>query len=145
MELFNRSIHSSVQSVGDDLLVKSVFLDSFHEMKVEILANPQDMVIKKCNADIIRAPHKACYEVADKVPALEGMVIGQGITKTVKEKLGGRLGCVHLSSLFMEAAKALITARYPWLTLKTENLKESIKKEEEALAGTCYAYSQNIR
>ncbi|MFY9175696.1 MAG: DUF2889 domain-containing protein [Peptococcia bacterium] len=142
MLIFNRSKNCSVDFIGEELVARASFLDTHHEMNLEITVNPKDMIVKKVEATIIRAPYKPCHDVAERIKVLEGIKIGRGMTKNIWERFGGRFGCVHLSDLFIDGTKALITARYSWLGLTSEDFDKTAQEVIEQLKGTCYAYTQ---
>lgn len=141
MYLINRSKHCSVKLVGDDLLVQAVLLDSVHEMVLEVLASPKNLLIKKVQADMVRVPFPLCQEVQEKAKSLEGLHVAKGLSGHVRERLGASEGCVHLSDLFMDAARALVQARYVWIKRVSPNSAEDLREAREELRGTCFYYS----
>lgn len=143
MSFFNRSKHCSVELSGEDFIARSVFIDSYHEMSLEVEVNRKDMIIKKIKVDISRAPHEPCQDVKRNIKVLEGIKISNGMTKVIKERFGGSLGCTHLYDLFLDTVKTLITASFGMMYYDSDDFEETRQEIAEQLKGTCYAYAQD--
>lgn len=143
MYLVNRSKHCSVKEVNGDLCVKAILMDSVHEMVMEVLATPEDLLIKKVTLEMVRVPDELCREVVYKVKSLEGLTIGAGITKKVMERVGHSEGCVHVSDLFMEAVKALRQGQFYLSYHNSSSPEAHFEEVKRELKGTCYTHSHN--
>jgi len=141
--LVNRSKHCSVKEVNGDLCVKAILLDSVHEMVMEVLAAPEDLLIKKVTLEMVRVPDKMCRELVNRVQSLEGLKIGNGITKKVMATVGHSEGCYHVSDLFMEAVKALRQGKFYLHYHNSPSPEVHFKEVKKELKGTCYYHSHN--
>lgn len=140
MYLFNRTKTCTVQLLGEELQVHVLFLDTVHEMTVEIAADLNDLTIKRIKLNMIRTPFKFCRTFEGKINDLVGLPIGPGISKAVSECIGGSEGCYHLADSFLDGIKALKLGRYAWINMnKDKNEKEKFYRKE--LGNTCYYYS----
>ncbi|MCR4441292.1 MAG: DUF2889 domain-containing protein [Peptococcaceae bacterium] len=142
MYLYNRMKNYSVEQVGNDLRIQASMIDSIHEMVLELVVGLDDSVIKKVRFDMIRTPHLLiCKEMEAKARTLEGCAVGQGIAKTIKERVGGGEGCHHLVDLFVEAIKVFKQGQYR-LIYHRENDRERRKEIYwSELKGTCFYYT----
>lgn len=141
MYLFNRTKNCSVKQLDNDFLAQATFLDTSHELVMEIVVEASELIIKEINLHIIRIPHEECRQIQGKIKSLKGVAIKSGLTQLAKEKLGGPGGCAHVTDLFLEGAKALIQGRYHWRFLNMDE-EEWNNIHSQELRGTCYHFSQ---
>jgi len=144
MKLFEREVKVSVEKVADKIRINSSLNDTYHEMKVRLLVDPETMEIKDINAAMGRVPYQICQKAKEGVKSLIGLRIEPGINRRVGELIGGTKGCVHLFGLLQESFKGAVQGR---LSLATENLSEDevISKLEELLKGACLRYTDEHR
>jgi hypothetical protein len=72
--------------------------ESLHGMSVRI-AIDKDMVIRHAEATMDYTPYNYCKQVTPVFDKLVGIKIGRGWRNKVREVMGGRLGCTHLTEL----------------------------------------------
>jgi Protein of unknown function (DUF2889) len=72
-----------------------------------------DYRIRDVAAKVLSAPWPACTDVAADYRKLIGLRIGPGFTRTVREILGGTLGCTHLTDLLGQVANTYMQASFP--------------------------------
>ncbi len=78
-----------------------------HEMWLRITVD-DDMLIHKAEAATDYGPFHICPAITPAFRRLEGLVIGAGFRRAVRERLGGIKGCTHL----VELAYSLGTAAF---------------------------------
>lgn len=140
MYLFQRSKTVSVKQVGENLWVQGVFIDTAHEIVVELQVGLIDSTINKVEANFVRVPHQLCVEVEKKIQGLLGVSINKGISKIIKEKTGGPQGCYHLYDLLLEAIRGIKQAHHQ-LTVRNKSKAEREHDFWQELQDTCYYYT----
>ncbi|MFN3077561.1 MAG: DUF2889 domain-containing protein [Alphaproteobacteria bacterium] len=79
--------------------------EPFHEMWIRLTID-DDFLIHTVEAVTDHGPASLCGKVAEDFRVLEGLRIGKGFTRQVRELLGGVKGCVHLVDLLTPMATA---------------------------------------
>ena len=72
-----------------------------------------DYQIRDVAAKTLAAPWAVCTDIAADYRRLIGLRIGPGFTRAVREILGGRLGCTHLTDLLGQVGNTYMQASYP--------------------------------
>ncbi|EKE76900.1 DUF2889 domain-containing protein [Oceanibaculum indicum] len=72
--------------------------EPLHGMWLRITID-DDYTIRAAEAFTEYSPYEVCGAIAPNFKALEGLTIGPGFTRKVKELLGGTRGCTHLVEL----------------------------------------------
>jgi hypothetical protein len=89
-----------------------------HDMRVRLTIDA-DLRIQRVEASTDASPYRICADIAPNYGKLEGAVIGPGWRAKIKEAVGGREGCTHISELLV----AMATAAYQ--TLFSERAKRN--------------------
>ena len=112
MNSFRRTIDTEVSEVGDDRYrAVSRLTDSFHEIEVVIIVCTADFSIVEASAQMIRMPYvDRCPNSLLRINNLSGIRIGPGLSKTIREAVGGNCGCPYLVELAVQACKLVIVA-----------------------------------
>lgn len=71
-----------------------------HDMWVRLVID-EDLLVHDVVAATDAAPFGICGEAVDSLAQLKGMRIGAGWTAAVKQRLGGAVGCTHLTELLI--------------------------------------------
>lgn len=74
-----------------------------HEMAIRVTID-DGYIIHKVEALTLHAPFAICGVVAPGFAALEGLSIGPGFLRAVRERFGGVAGCTHLIELMAPIA-----------------------------------------
>jgi Protein of unknown function (DUF2889) len=91
-----------------DLLFKTVPAGSpIHDMRIIVTIDTQ-LVIHHIEAHTDSAPSRFCEEINHAYQRLEGLSIGAGFMKEVKNRLAGPKGCTHLTELLGPIATTAI-------------------------------------
>jgi hypothetical protein len=90
---------TDVKGRDSDLLFKDVPRgDPIHDMWLTLTVDA-NLVIRAAHAHTAAAPTPWCAQINASYAKLVGIAIGSGYMKEVKARLGGTLGCTHLTEL----------------------------------------------
>jgi hypothetical protein len=110
-----------------------------HDMRVRLTIDVE-FRIHRVEASTDASPYRICPEIAPGYKKLEGAVIGPGWRKKIREAMGGREGCTHISELLV----AMATGAYQ--TLFAERAKRNAdqpplpaKEGRPGWINSCYA------
>ncbi|MCY1293377.1 DUF2889 domain-containing protein [Pseudomonas jinjuensis] len=116
--------------------------EPLHQMRVVMVVD-EEFVIRKVSAVTEAAPTPECPGIASAYAALEGLRIGPGFTRRVKERMGGIQGCTHLTELLGPMATTLYQSSMP---LQVEAMRQRAVAEpgyeppRPFVIGACHAY-----
>ncbi len=96
--------HVPIYTSSDNLLDPG----PVHGMTVRFLIGEMPPRILETEVQMDQVPMDECPEAAKSVSSLVGLTISYGYSKTVKSKLGGVKGCVHMTSLILAMAGAAL-------------------------------------
>ncbi len=74
-----------------------------HEMWIRLTID-EDMTVQEVEAVIDTGPFPLCPGAAPNFKALEGLQIGAGWNRSVRERVGATHGCTHLTELLAQLA-----------------------------------------
>jgi hypothetical protein len=77
--------------------------EPLHDMRVRLTVD-LDLRIQRIEAATEASPYHICPEIAPNYRKLEGAVIGPGWRARIREAVGGREGCTHISELLAAMA-----------------------------------------
>ncbi|NLB17923.1 MAG: DUF2889 domain-containing protein [Syntrophomonadaceae bacterium] len=104
--LYNRIKSTNVFRCDNcDLVINGNFIDSFHELTVNIVAE-SDGTIKESTANYLRAPDKVCFENSVHLGKLVGKKLTGLTKKDIAQDLGFSSGCTHLVDLVFDISQA---------------------------------------
>jgi len=104
--LFNRSKQVTVSETDSGLWVHASFIDSFHELALQIVMDSTGQV-REAQGNFLRAPNRICWENSAHLENLVGHHLGTINKREIAAFAGGSQGCNHLVDLLFEAAKAI--------------------------------------
>ena len=84
-----------------------------HHMVIRVLIRDNPLRIVEAEAEMVKVPMAECRETLDVMEKVPGMEIRAGFSSRVRQLLGGRNGCSHLSHLLMVMAQEIV---HGWLT-----------------------------
>ncbi len=83
-----------------------------HQMSMRLVVD-RDLVIRKAEASTDGCPYPgSCETITPRYSQLEGLRVGPGFNRLVKERLGGLRGCAHLTELIGVLATVAFQTRY---------------------------------
>jgi hypothetical protein len=86
--------------------------EHMHDISVTLVID-NDHLITDVRADTRTAPWPMCGGVDASYRRLIGLRVGAGLSKALKERLGGIEGCTHLTELVTQAANTYMQASWP--------------------------------
>lgn len=113
-----------------------------HDMHVRLTVDER-LNIRQAEAVTDASPYRVCPQIAPDLARIEGLRIGPGWMRLVKERFGGAHGCTHI----LELLKPMATTAYQAIfAYRERRLRESGASEREAMrhappVDSCHAYS----
>lgn len=146
MILFNRYKNTQVEKV-DNITVKltSTMCDTFHEINMVMLVDLNKAIVMDAKVEFLRQPDAICTETAKLADKLIGLNLGPGLTKRVKEVVGGPSGCTHLMDLVLEAAKSFLQGKFRIEFEAIQDRNEARKDLDRKLQGNCWYHTRHMR
>lgn len=86
--------------------------EALHEMYFRLTLD-EDLTVQDVEAHIDHFPFAGCPDIAVDYKKLIGVRIGIGWRRAIKERLGGKLGCTHLTELLPVMATVSIQTMIP--------------------------------
>lgn len=116
----------------------------FHHMQIQMLVKISELRIVDIKAKIPVAPHDdICREMENSLDKIKDLVIAPGFTSKVKKIAGGIKGCVHLTTLLLSMAPAVLQG-YWIFSAKDKNRKENSEFDiGDYLIDTCWAWRKD--
>lgn len=151
----NRTIDISSFECGDDFivvcgelhdrrLVPTVTLEgeprpptSVHHMRICMKVSTRTLTIDDIEAELTAIPHEECAEMHRTLSRIRGLTLSPGFTRNVKNQLGGRSGCIHLTTLLLAMAPAAIQGFWVHNDRKPGRRRVSRELMEKYLIDTC--------
>ncbi len=81
--------------------------EPLHEMGLRLTVDAE-LVVHAVEAATDHGPFRVCAEITPAFRRLEGLKIGPGFRRAVLERLGGVLGCTHLTELLVPMATVAV-------------------------------------
>ena len=120
--------------------------EPLHEMYMRLTLN-DDLEVQDVEAHIDHFPFEGCPNIAVDYRKLIGAKIGIGWRRAIKERLGGRLGCTHLSEMLPVMATVAIQTMMPIIMkrrkLETNAKGEAIKKSRPPMLDSCHSWASD--
>jgi len=104
--LYNRVKSTNILQSDNGLLINANFLDSFHELTVNITLD-SDGTIGGCSGNYLRAPDRICFESSELLEKMIGKKIAGLTKKDIARDLGFSTGCTHLVDLVYDISQAV--------------------------------------
>lgn len=135
---FRRTISQRVET-GDDGMIhlESTLTDRYHRIGVQVVVDPSSMVIRHLAGRFDASPEPLCERSLERLPLLEGTVVGKGMARRISEALGGGEGCGNLRTMLLALLPLAVNAA---AARGCESEEEMLERMHEALAGTCAGY-----
>lgn len=83
-----------------------------HEMEVELDISFPDMFIRDIRGKMIKIPREECRNSLPTLRRAIGLEIKKGLTLKMEERIGGNIGCAHLTNLVMQACHSSVQGQY---------------------------------
>ncbi len=106
-----------------------------HEMWIRLTIDDR-MEVQAVETSTAYGPFPTCADITPAFAALEGLKIGPGWNRKVRERLGGAKGCTHIVELLSQVATVAYQTMYS--RAGRERRQESPKRRPLHI-GTCHA------
>ena len=121
--------------------------EPLHDMWLRLTVDDQ-LTIIAAEAVMDRFPYHICCDIAPAFKKLEGLRIGPGLWKEIRQRLGGVNGCTHLVELIRPVATTAFQTIYPILArergeLPDERHARAPSHKRPALLNTCHSYASD--
>ncbi|MGI6549253.1 MAG: DUF2889 domain-containing protein [Syntrophomonadales bacterium] len=105
--LYNRMKSTNILNSSENrMLINANFVDSFHELTVNIVAE-SDGTIRESTGNYLRAPDRVCFENSELLAKLVGQSLTGMTKKEIAKDLGYSSGCTHLVDLVYDISQAV--------------------------------------
>jgi hypothetical protein len=131
-----------IKADDSDLLCKTVPRGApIHAMRIVLTIDAQK-VIRHVEAHTDAGPTPWCAHINEAYASLAGVTIGAGFMKEVKRRLGGRLGCTHLTELLGPIATTAIQTMMGLETMRHPDRKPAApgRRAGQPMIDSCYAW-----
>lgn len=108
-----------------------------HQMQICMKVATRSLVIEEIEAEMQHVPHEECNEMHRSVEGIKGLTLSPGFSSQVKKTLGGRKGCIHLTTLLLAMAPAALQGYWVHNDRKPERRRISGEHLEAYLVDTC--------
>jgi hypothetical protein len=112
-----------------------------HGMTARMTLSVPDLTILDAEADMPNVPIEECAETRDSIRRLVGMRIRAGFTNEVKQMLGKRAGCQHLTNLIMTMSSGAVQGLWTIMSRLSDEgsgLKQHL--DPELLLDSCWLW-----
>ena len=119
-----------------------------HEMYLRLTLN-DDLVIQEIETHIDNFPFATCPNIEVDYQKLIGVKIGVGWRRAIKERVGGKLGCTHVTELLQPLATVTIQTLMPVLfkrraaEAKAREAGGDKKKSRPLLIDSCHSWASD--
>ena len=154
----NRNIDIASYECGDDHIVvcgelrdrrmiSTVAFDgktrpptTVHHMRICIKVSTRSLTIEEIEAELPETPHDECAAMHRTLAGIKGLTLSPGFTAKVKRQLGGRQGCIHLTTLLLAMAPAALQGFWVHNDRKPERRRVSRELMDQYLIDTCWVW-----
>ena len=114
-----------------------------HNMVIQMLVECSSLTIMEINVEMPETPHEECLQTSNSIQKIKGLRISPGFTSKVKKALGGINGCLHLTTLVLAMAPAIIQGY--WVYRNKEKGDNEISPEiiNDYLIDTCWVWRKD--
>jgi hypothetical protein len=121
--------------------------EPLHEMHLRLTID-SDLYIHRAEAVLAAGPFEICPEIPVSFEALEGLRIGPGWSRAVRQRVGGVKGCTHLVDLVQALARVAIQTVLPLRARESQEAEDGGGKEQETAANaprlnSCHAIDRS--
>ncbi|MCP3942737.1 MAG: DUF2889 domain-containing protein [Desulfobacteraceae bacterium] len=116
----------------------------FHHMQIQLIVKISELKIVDIHAKILGGPYdNVCREMENSLDKIKGLNIAAGFSSKVKKIVGGTQGCLHLTTLLLSMAPAVLQG-YWVFGARDKNRKDNSEFDiGEYLIDTCWAWRKD--
>ena len=134
-ELLDRRLVATFSSAGERREPGIV-----HHMQICMKVETASLSIVEIEARMAEVPHDECPRMVSSVEKIQGLTISPGFTSIVKKRLGGLNGCIHLTTLLLSMAPAVMQGYWTHGHRNVHPPKVSDDELEQYLVDTCWVW-----
>ncbi|CAB5124917.1 hypothetical protein D3OALGA1CA_2828 [Olavius algarvensis associated proteobacterium Delta 3] len=108
-----------------------------HRMRICMKVAMNSLAIEEIEAEVPAAPHGECADIHHTVEEIKGLTLSPGFTAEVKKRIGGRKGCIHLTTLLLAMAPAALQGYWAYNDRDPNRRRLSGEHLEQYLVDTC--------
>ena len=108
-----------------------------HQLRISIKVEIRTLTIEDIEAQMLHFPHEECSQMHRCVDKIKGMTLSPGFSSQVRKKLGGRRGCIHLTTLLLAMAPAALQGYWVHGDRRPERRRITGDHLEQYLVDTC--------
>ncbi|MDP6566358.1 MAG: DUF2889 domain-containing protein [Alphaproteobacteria bacterium] len=109
-----------------------------HDMWLRLTVD-DDFVVRGAKALIDVGAHGPCHEIAHNYAELEGLRVGPGWNRGIRERLGGVRGCTHLNDMLGQMATTAMQALWE-VVEEQQDQGDGHRQLGPGLLNSCHAY-----
>lgn len=109
-----------------------------HDITVTLVID-DNLLIHDATADMVATPFQVCLGAQTTLAPLQGLHIGSGWTRQVRERLGGAASCTHIVELLGPMATTAFQGLAPQRLARIN--APGGEAQRRAKVDSCYAYS----
>jgi hypothetical protein len=108
--------------------------EPLHDMRIRLTVD-EAFVIREVECVTAAGPYEICPAIIPSFAALKGERIGRGWSRRLREKFGGRHGCVHHGEMLRAMATVAFQTLYGWRARQQREAGASGERPGETAAG----------
>jgi len=112
----------------------------YHNMKIELLIATESMTIEDVAVSLPQVPRGDCSSVCNSLDSIKGMQIARGFSRVIKEMVGGTKGCVHLNTLLLAMAPAVLQGSWINVSWHQKETGKTNPGELVSLVDSCWTW-----
>lgn len=119
--------------------------EPLHEMYLR-LSLDDDLVVRDIEAHIDHFPFSTCPNIVGDYRQLIGVKIGIGWRRAIKQRVGGRIGCTHLTELLQPLATVAIQTIMPMILKRRQAEREASgdkTKSRPVMLDSCHSWASD--
>jgi hypothetical protein len=111
-----------------------------HHMRICLKVNLTSLTIEEIEVELPVTPKDECGELEKSLDGVKGLRVTSGFTYNVKTLVGGRKGCIHLTTLLLTMAPAILQGY--WVHGDRDPKRRNMSGEhiEKYLIDGCYVW-----
>lgn len=114
-----------------------------HHMKVQMQIDCRTLTIEDVHTEMPGVPHEECDQTSESLNKLKGIRVAPGFTSKVKRALGGTRGCLHLTTLVLAMAPAIMQGFWVHGSRDPGGRKITDDLMENYLVDTCWVWRRD--
>lgn len=111
---------------------------ALHDIGVKLVID-DTLTVREAHALMQTTPFGVCAGAATTLGPLEGLRIGAGWNKAVRERLGGAASCTHIVEMLMPMATTVLQGLAPGRLARIND--PGNEAQRQAKVDSCYAYA----